>query len=72
MEGQYLHDTINHMHDYSFLTTKTVQCFPLSLQSVDYIHRCNSLPASVFSICYRVTNYILKKYFKNTTSLFIN
>ena len=59
---QYLYD----------LTTETIQCLALSLQSINHIHCSHCLTTCMFCISYRITNNIFKKHLEYTTSLFIN
>ena len=54
------------------LTTKSVQCSALSLQSVDDIHGSDSLSLCMFCVCDSIANDVLKENLENTSCLFVN
>ena len=54
------------------LTTKTVKGASLALQSVNYIHSGNSLPACVLGVRYGISDYVLQENLENTSGLLVD
>jgi hypothetical protein len=54
------------------LTTKSVECSALSLQSIDNIHSSNSLPLGVLSVGDSITDDVLKENLEDTSGLLID
>merc|ERR1740131_432191 len=54
------------------LTSKSIQSTSLSLESIDYIHSCDSLPLGVFSVGDSVSDHVLKEHLQHTTGLLVD
>eukprot|EP00091_Calanus_sinicus_P013499 TRINITY_DN29974_c0_g1_i1.p1 TRINITY_DN29974_c0_g1~~TRINITY_DN29974_c0_g1_i1.p1 ORF type:complete len:121 (+),score=9.21 TRINITY_DN29974_c0_g1_i1:132-494(+) len=59
------------MQDY-FLTSESVQSAALSLESIDNIHGCDSLPLGMLSVCDGIPDDVLQEDLQNSTSFLIN
>ena len=54
------------------LTTESVQCASLALQSVDDVHGGDGLPLGVLGVGDGVTDYVLQEYLEDTTGLLVD
>ena len=54
------------------LASESVQCSALSLQSIDNIHGCDSLPLGVLSVGDGISDHVLKENLQNTSGLLID
>ena len=54
------------------LSTESVKGLSLSLEGVDNVHGSDGLTAGVLSVGYTVTDDVLKKYLKDSTSLLVD
>ena len=54
------------------LTTESVKGLSLTLEGVDNVHGSDGLTAGVLSVGYTVTDDVLKKYLKDSTSLLVD
>lgn len=54
------------------LTTETVQSAALSLQRVNHVKGCDSLPLGVLGVCDGIPDDALQERLENTTGLLVN
>jgi hypothetical protein len=54
------------------LSSKTVESTSLSLQGVNDVHSCDSLPPRVFSVRDRIPNNVLEEDLKYSSALFVD
>lgn len=56
---------------YPSLTSKTVQCSSLPLESIYDIHGCHGLPLCMLGVGNSISDHVLKEYFEHTSGFFV-
>jgi hypothetical protein len=54
------------------LTSKTVECLSLALESIDNVHGCDGLMPSMLSVGDRITDEVLKEDLEHTAGLLVD
>ncbi|CAL8124824.1 unnamed protein product [Orchesella dallaii] len=54
------------------LSSEAVESSALSLKSIDYVHGSDCLPLGVLCVSNSVSYHVLKEYFEDSTSFFVD